>query len=268
MNLVQRIREVEQKHAARSHIRAWHDRKHAVLKTGWDAVDQSLGGLVCGLHEWFGADDQRHQQERTMRRGRWHPPICVLVHMAWQAVRASPRRWIVWVGEQCFPYGAVCVGKDRTLLECSLFVTVRNADLRVWAMDVALRCPAVGAVIADGSAFSMAATRRVQLLAKSHQTWALLARPPWERHELSAAQSRWLVRPTLSGGRAFINPRWTLELVRCKGVQLETILTEWTMEWNGATSTLDLSTTLADSVGNPKAGEAGNQQRSANAISA
>ncbi len=271
MNLAHRIRDIEREHATRSHIRSWHDRKHAVLKTGWHAVDESFGGLPCGLHEWFGVADQPFQQKRSRaRRGRWSPPVCALVHLARRVKRAWPMRWVVWVGERCFPYGAALVGRDRkrAMLEQSLFITTKNADSHFWAIDVALRCPAVGAVIADGSTFSMAATRRVQLLAQSHQTWALLTRPPWERHELSAAQSRWLVHPTLSSNTVSIKPCWTLELVRCKGVQLETIRAKWIMEWDRATSTLDLSTTLADPVGDQKADETSGEQRAANVIPA
>ena len=46
----------------------------------------------------------------------------------------------------------------------------------------------------------------------------LLARPPWEAPELSAATTRWLVRRELSTGERS-NPRWSAELLRCKGVQ-------------------------------------------------
>lgn len=229
-----------------------------VLRTGWSDVDAALGGgLRAGaLHEWFGiaARQSCGVAERT-----WSPPICVLVHLAWQAVEASSLpQWTVWVGPRCFPYPSVLVrgrGADRGLLERSLFVTAHDADSRLWAIDLALRSSSVGVVIADGSTFSMAATRRVQLLAKRHQTLALMARPPWEQNELSAAQSRWLIcwEPhAQTGAKVSLGPRWSVELLRCKGVQPKQYRGVWTLEWDSDTSTLNLSAEMARQARSPK----------------
>jgi hypothetical protein len=106
------------------------------------------------------------------------------------------------------------------LLARSLWVTPPNADGRLWAVDLALRSPAVGVVLADGSGFSMAATRRVQLLAAEHGVGALLVRPPWERGELSAAQTRWQVcwHPARAVGADGVpRPRWLVEVVALQG---------------------------------------------------
>ncbi len=229
-----------------------------VLKTGWPDIDTALrGGLLAGaLHEWFGLAPRRHH-EASLRT--WSPPLCVLVHLAWQALEADSRpRWTVWVGRRCFPYPGVLVrdrGTDRRLLERSLFVTTRNADSRLWAMDLALRSSSVSVVIADGSTFSMAATRRVQLLAKRYRRFVLTVRPPWEQGELSAAQSRWLIRwephaPTTRS--VFLNPGWSVELLRCKGVHPEMARAMWALEWDGDTSTLNLSSEMARQARAPK----------------
>ncbi len=301
---------------------------------------------------------------RGARRGRWTPPVCVLVHLARQALHASngmeegatPRGlkpaaqerenpcgrkpvdreavgastsafWAVWVGKRCFPYPGVLVraeDDDRCLLERSMFVAPRDAASRLWAIDLALRSPVVGVVVADGSHFDMAATRRVQLVAKANGTCVLLVRPPWELQELSAAQSRWLVRREpftnqtecarmcdanqspkrkrrvrqpragawgsdehdpngirpLPDGRgtdyrcenpfshprrvfgeraraheAFAQsetPRWSVQLLRCKGVQPGRAHGVWALEWNRATGTVGLSTAMVDPSRDPQ----------------
>ncbi|MEN1705087.1 MAG: hypothetical protein AAGJ54_06180 [Planctomycetota bacterium] len=89
----------------------------------------------------------------------------------------------------------------------------------MWAIDQALRCPGVAAVIADGRGFSMAESRRLQLAAAVGGGIGLIARPLRERGELSAAKTRWLVTPRVSDTH---NQAWTVELLRCKGVRPQT----------------------------------------------
>ncbi len=245
-----------------------------------------------GLHEWLGIEEPQREGARENREagggrwrendewrirngewgmangaprgslglrkgGIWRPPLAPLVHLAWRVIETSPvARWVVWIGSRCFPYPAAMLrgaGEDRVLLiDRSLFVAPRDAAARLWAMDLALRCTAVGAVIADGEGFDMAATRRLQLAAKNHGTLALLVRPPWERSGLSAAQTRWLVRGVAEGDRAAgepANPRWRIELLRCKGVHAVQAPRVWNVEWDRAACTLHLSAALADSAG-------------------
>lgn len=223
-----------------------------MISTGWPPVDVALGGgLLCGaLHEWFGLT---HLPDGQRPAAPWSPPLCVLVHLAWRAIEASSSSlWTVWIGKRCFPYPGILVrddGNDRRLLERSVFVDPRDTSSRLWTIDLALRSPVVGVVIADGSKFQMAATRRVQLVAKANRTCALLVRPPWEQGELSAAQSRWLIRwePSTHNDAAFpVNPRWSVRLLRCKGVQPDQARGVWALEWDRATSTVGLSAPMAN----------------------
>lgn len=259
MMRVATIQELREKLDGISVARAGSD---GVLKTGWPAVDEAIGGglLEGGLHEWIGVaspnqdrsvsgGDQR-RQSRT-----WSPPLCVLVHLAWQSLLASSHlRWTVWVGQRCFPYPSVMVkdrGTDRRLLDRSLFIMPRNAEGRLWAADIALRSPAVGAVVVDGNTFSMAATRRMQLLAKEHRTLALAVRPTWEQGELSAAHSRWHI-----SWRAFLNttqqaahrPQWSLRLLRYKGQPPQRGFDQWVLEWDSGAGALNLFTEVAHST--------------------
>lgn len=133
---------------------------------------------------------------------------------------------------------------DRRLLAGSIFVDPPDDASRVWAIDVALRSPAVAAVIADGCRIAMAESRRLQLAAEAGGrhggVLALLARTSGELDQLSAAATRWRVRRTPSPTSA---PRWIVELLRCKANPLSAISAEpgaqrWIMESDRATGRL------------------------------
>lgn len=104
---------------------------------------------------------------------------------------------------------------DRALFARSVLVDPPDVAGRLWAVDAALRCPTVTAVVADATGFDMAATRRLALAANTGEALALLARPPWETGELSAAATRW--RVTRAGDS--LTPRWRLTLLRAKPPQ-------------------------------------------------
>ncbi|MEL6430215.1 MAG: hypothetical protein AAFU73_17410 [Planctomycetota bacterium] len=106
------------------------------------------------------------------------------------------------------------------LVERSLFVDPPDDGQRLWTIDAALRCPDVTAVVADGARLGMAATRRLQLAASGANgrgALALLARPPSELGEISAAATRWVIARAPARGHA---PRWRARLLRVKGAQL------------------------------------------------
>lgn len=217
-----------------------HSEAARPLITGWTGVDAALRDRcpAAALHEWFGAaaDSQRRD---------WAPPLGILTHLALQLLSPTTGpRWVIWIGRSCFPYPQHWSHEnDETLLRDSIFVTATEPALRLWAADLAVRCPAIGLVIVDGARFPMAATRRLQLLAGTHGKPILSVRPPWERGELSAAHSRWLLR--WQPGAA-CTPRWSVELLRCKGMQ-PAITPHWVLERQRATGRLNL---LAELAGN------------------
>ncbi len=287
--LIEKMRAIEDRHARRRGDGVGR-KPQGVLSTGWAEVDAALGGGLArgGLHEWLGlvsalrsagrtaptsivapiADETRNVSRRPdehARGGRepWRPPVGVLIHLAWRVLDTDAEgRWAVWIGRRCFPYPAVALrrgGGDRRLLERSLFVSPRTPAERLWAIDLALRSPAVGVVIADGSELDLPATRRVQLVAKNHGVPVFLVRPPWERAEPSAAHTRWLVRRSGAGGAATgpANPTWVIELLRCKGVHLRMATDAWRLEWDRAACTLHLFTAMADSTGDSQPASTG-----------
>lgn len=194
-----------------------------------------------GLHEWFAGHDEG--EGRGTGRGPWVPPMAVLIGLAREAIGSDPWRRVVWVGRRCWPYPPAMAlrdgreeadqeggaGGDRRLLERSVFVDTPETRAghaeRVWAIELAVRCPGVCAVVADGTGLTMAESRRLQLASAASEKPGvplLLARPPRERRALSAARTRWRVLPlppTTVTGEENDRQGWSVELLRCKGVR-------------------------------------------------
>jgi len=196
------------------------------LATGWPDLDELLpgGGLRRGgVHEWVGVAPPPDGEKSDERSAFWCPPLAIVSHLVRRALAAAgdPVSYPVWIGAAVWPYPRTLVemaDRQRAApLERSLFVRAPDRASRLWAADVALRNPAVAAVVADGSGFDLAATRRLQLAAEVGGTLCLLARPPREQLVLSAATTRWSVRSCPS----LVVPakRWTVELLRCKGMR-------------------------------------------------
>jgi hypothetical protein len=141
----------------------------------------------------------------------------VLMQLALRHLDETPGV-VVWIGRRLWPY-LVPGGRegDARLVRRSVFVDPPDDGGRLWAIDLAIRSAAVATVVADGSGLDLARTRRLQLAAEHASALVLVARPPAERDQLSAAAVRWLVRAAPS---ADTTPRWIVELLRCKGMQL------------------------------------------------
>lgn len=122
--------------------------------------------------------------------------------------------------------------EHSTLFDSSLFIDPhrKNAGETLWAIDTALRCPSVTAIVADGTGLGMAATRRLQLAAAQADALVLLARPPCEIGEVSAATTRWAVTREADPNESTSEAqdahglsywlRWRAELLRAKGAQM------------------------------------------------
>lgn len=213
--------------------------REAILAIERGAVDSGPGSrpaspvagedglpMPPGVHEWFGLD---------LQASRWVPPLGILLYLARRSLDGSDggaagcRAGVVWIGRRCWPFLLGLSPDDRgVLLQRSIFIDPPDDMSRLWAIDLAARCPAVAAVVADGSRLDMAATRRLQLAAESGSALVLCARPPGEITRLSAATTRWRVRCASSADKI---PRWNVELLRCKGMRPGG---QWTVEWRSA----------------------------------
>ena len=128
----------------------------------------------------------------------------------------------------------------------------RDADV-LWAVEEGLRCGALAAVVAEADLADFTATRRLSLAAQEGLTPGLLLRDD-RLGPASAALSRWRIAalpgaPDPFDQRAPGNPRWALELVRCRGGRPMTCK----VEWNRETGAFGLAAALADRPAAPVA---------------
>jgi hypothetical protein len=145
-------------------------------------------------------------------------PLTVMLGLACRRLRARER--VVFVGRRCWPtFPVVGAMLAQANAKCKMqnakremregvrsmhdagkelgrcwFLDPASARERFWAVGEALRCPAIGAVLADGEGLDAATSRRLQLAAEARGedgAVALLAR---EEGGASWAAGRWRVR--------------------------------------------------------------------------
>lgn len=105
----------------------------------------------------------------------------------------------------------------------------------LWAMEEALRCPALGAAVlmaGSGQGLDLTATRRLHLAAEAGGVFGLLLRPDGAVGA-SAARTRWHIAPLASDAA----PRWRLTLLRQRG---GAPAGPWNVAFNATTNTLHL----------------------------
>jgi protein ImuA len=199
-------------------------------------IDKVLGGgLMRGaLHEIAAA-------------GEIHLPAAAGFAVGLAASAPSPRLfWItedMSLAESGAPHGA---GIDAFGFAPERLVTVSTAHRRdlLWAIEEALRCRAVGAVIAEmrTGEIGTVAVRRLSLAAAESGTLALLLRatPP---HDASTAATRWIVGTASSilereQSEREIRSRFTTHLVRNRHGPAGS----WILEWSDNDERLILAT--------------------------
>jgi protein ImuA len=169
------------------------------IPLGIPAIDAALGGGLArgALHEIAAA----RETEIAAATG-----FALAVAMLdSRAVPRAGRGVVLWIAEDMAlaesgaPYGP---GLDDNGMAPERLVVVAAARARevLWAMEEALRCRAVGAVIGEvrSARIEAVATRRLSLAAAGTSALALLLRAaPGE--EPSAAATRWIVSAARSG---------------------------------------------------------------------
>ncbi|HET8727793.1 MAG TPA: damage-inducible mutagenesis protein [Alphaproteobacteria bacterium] len=113
----------------------------------------------------------------------------------------------------------------------------------LWAMEEGLRCRGLSAVLSEGVAPDLTASRRLQLAAEAGGTLALMLTPT-ASPPTSAALTRWRVVTAQSmaeaggPGRA----RWRVSLLRCRGGTPR----DWHLEWDDEALCFSVAAALAD----------------------
>jgi len=209
----------------------------AVISLGIDAIDGSLpwGGLPCGaLHEVTGA---------AMDGAATGFCAMLLAHLS------GGTRSTIWIANDDDLYGpglaAYGLSADRLIV-----VRARRPVEILWTLEEALRCRGLAAVLGEVPDLSLAASRRLQLAARNSGVTALLLRPRAETSPVTTAVTRWRVTalPGQTASGENIDPRWGVELVRCRGRSHgeEGYVERWLVEWHRATRRLGLVSELRD----------------------
>lgn len=213
---------------------------------GLDAIDAQfpLGGLPTGaVHEWVSSRDIFPCSILALLAGNVLRKSLSLVprgmSAAWSGTSAAgeAKKFVVWIGRDIWPTpylleqtmyitmqeGARSVSKS--LLPHCLFIDPPHDKLKLWAIELALRSPAVAAVIADCKKLSFPISRKFSLAARAGNALGLLIRDQKAFNAPSAAASRWLIEPHVS---ASPSPCMQLKLIKCKGAQPK--ITSWVVE--------------------------------------
>jgi protein ImuA len=161
-----------------------------LISTGVSALDRLLphGGLQAGtLVEYLGTG--------------------ISLALAAARVACQDRALIILDRQRQF-YPATWGTQTKTA-----FLRPANDADELWAIDQALRCPGVGAVMTRCGRLDQRDCRRLQLASECGGTLGLLIRPPQLHGRPTWADVQWLIEPWPS------RDRWRLrvELLRCRG---------------------------------------------------
>ena len=136
--------------------------------------------------------------------------------------------WISSAG-RVFPPGLKTFGiePDRVI-----FVNLKKEKEVCWAMEEALKCDGLAAVIGELQEISFTASRRLQLAVEQSRVTGFLLRHNPRNLNPNACVARWKISPLASelipGMPGIGHPRWNIELARIRNGQPGT----WQMEWS------------------------------------
>lgn len=185
------------------------------------AIDQALpgGGLArAGLHEVLAADPGAATG------------FCALLLARSLAGHGGAALWIA-AEPDAWPQGLARFGLGPADL---VLVHARRPADALWAMEEALRCPGVAGALLVGPSLDLTSARRLQLAAEAGGALGLLLREDADPASTTAALTRWRVASAPGAG----DPRWELELLRCRGGKPR----HWTTTWRETLERLDLDT--------------------------
>jgi protein ImuA len=171
--------------------------------------------------------------------GAIHEFICTIPEVA-----AATQGFIAGVLNALMKNGGICIyiSRSRALSPTALYAygvephqiifidLDRERDV-LWAMEEALKCKELAAVIAEVSVITFAQSRRLQLALEKSQVTGFILRTAADRITSTACVARWQITPVQSEqidglpGLGF--PRWQVELLRVRNGNPGV----WEIEW-------------------------------------
>lgn len=182
----------------------------AVLPFGAPAIDEALpwqGLPLAAVHEIENAG-------ATPEDG------AAVAFLAGILARLTPARPVLWCLQRPDLHAP---GLALAGLEARRLVLLRAPNERdiLWAMEEGLRSRALAAVVGEVEALSTSASRRLQLAAESTGVTGFVLHRSAGPAAASAAVTRWRVAALpsapVAGEPGIGQPRWRVELLRCRG---------------------------------------------------
>lgn len=141
--------------------------------------------------------------------------------------------------------GGAClwISRCRTLFPPSLkvfgvepdrliFIDLKRERDVLWAMEEALKCKGLAAVIGELGEINFTQTRRLQLVAEQSRVTGFVLRSDPKKLSATACVARWNINPLpseLEGGMPGVGfPRWNVELLKVRNGNPGT----WKVEWS------------------------------------
>lgn len=138
----------------------------------------------------------------------------------------------IWISalRAVFPPAIKAFGVDPDRI---VFVDMASERDILWAMEEALKCQGLAAVVAELRELDFVQSRRLQLAVEKSRVTGFVLRNNPRRMGTTACAARWQIRPVASElqeglpGVGF--PRWEVELLKVRNGNPGC----WTMEWSG-----------------------------------
>ena len=196
-----------------------------------EAVDLNLGPITAAfpnavfptgaIHEFISTTPEQAASSGSFVSGLISPMMKNSGVTLWIGNTSSSRK--------IFPPGLCTFGIDPDKI---IFIDLKKEKDILWAMEEALKCEGLAAVIAEIQNITFTASRRLQLAVEHSRVTGFLLRHQPRNHNPIACIARWKISPLASelepGMPGLGFPRWTVVLERIRNGQPGT----WQMEWS------------------------------------
>ena len=126
---------------------------------------------------------------------------------------------VVWISQarRIFPPALKSFGIDPDRF---IFIDIKKEKDILWAVDEALKCDALSAVVGEMNQLSFIESRRLQLAVEKSKVTGFVLRNNPKKITTTACVSRWKITPThsesIDGMPGLGHPQWNVELLRIR----------------------------------------------------